>query len=68
MRILIAEDNPLIRQHHRHLMDSWGFDYDLAENGAEAVELRHLPQCGHAPDVEDPDTVCEMVDKMRVQA
>lgn len=39
MRILIAEDNLIIQQHHRYLMDCWGFDYDLANNGAEAVEL-----------------------------
>lgn len=39
MRILIAEDNPIIQQLHGHMMSRWGYDYDLANNGVEAVEL-----------------------------
>jgi CheY-like chemotaxis protein len=39
MKILIAEDNPIIRHIHRHMMEQWGFDYDLATDGVEAVAL-----------------------------
>jgi CheY-like chemotaxis protein len=39
MNILIAEDNPLIQHIHHHMMEQWGFDYDLATDGVEAVAL-----------------------------
>lgn len=39
MRILIAEDNPIIQQYHRYLMACWGLDYDLVNNGADAVVM-----------------------------
>jgi len=39
MKILIAEDNPLIQHIHQHMMEQWGFDYDLATDGVEAVAL-----------------------------
>lgn len=39
MKILIAEDNPLIQHIHHHMMEQWGFDYDLATDGVEAVAL-----------------------------
>ena len=38
MNILIAEDNQIIQMIQRTLMENWGFKYDLAANGLEAVE------------------------------
>lgn len=38
MNILIAEDNQIIQMIHRTIMENWGFTYDLATNGLEAVE------------------------------
>jgi CheY-like chemotaxis protein len=37
MNILIAEDNPVIRMINSELMDDWGFSYDMASNGEDAV-------------------------------
>lgn len=46
MRILIAEDDPIIQQLHHHMMSRWEYDYDLANNGIEAVELaRNNREC-----------------------
>ncbi len=39
MNILIAEDQHVIQMTHEMTMAKWGFDYDMASNGAEAVEL-----------------------------
>jgi len=38
MNILIAEDNKVIQMIQREQMENWGFTYDLAANGLEAVE------------------------------
>ncbi len=38
MNILIAEDNPTIQMLHHELMDDWGYDFDLAAGGMDAVE------------------------------
>lgn len=38
MNVLIAEDNKLIQMLHRRLMNEWGYQFDLASNGIEAVE------------------------------
>ena len=38
MNILIAEDNLVIQTIQEQLMESWGYSYDLASNGLEAVE------------------------------
>ena len=39
MNILIAEDQSVIQITHQALMESWGFDCDIASNGHEAVEF-----------------------------
>lgn len=39
MNILIAEDNELIQTFHRRMINSWGYKFDLATNGMEAVKL-----------------------------
>jgi len=38
MKILIAEDMPTIQLIHKAIMEKWGYDYDLASNGAEAID------------------------------
>ncbi len=38
MNILIAEDNHMIQELHSELMNHWGFEFDMASNGIEAVE------------------------------
>ncbi|MDH3975568.1 MAG: response regulator [Deltaproteobacteria bacterium] len=38
MNILIAEDNMLLQKSFGMLMKYWGFDFDVAGNGQEAVE------------------------------
>jgi CheY-like chemotaxis protein len=38
MNILIAEDNPVIQMLDSALMQTWGFAFDLASNGIEAME------------------------------
>jgi CheY-like chemotaxis protein len=38
MHILIAEDLPVTQMLHSKLMDRWGFVFDMASNGAEAVD------------------------------
>ncbi|MDT8364849.1 MAG: response regulator, partial [Nitrosomonas sp.] len=39
MNILIAEDNLVIQTLNSVLMESWGYSFDVASNGIEAVEL-----------------------------
>ncbi|MCP4491299.1 MAG: response regulator [Gammaproteobacteria bacterium] len=39
MKLLIAEDNRVIQMIYGQLMGNWGYQYDLAENGEEAVAL-----------------------------
>lgn len=39
MNILIAEDNELIQTFHKRMINAWGYKFDLATNGMEAVEL-----------------------------
>ncbi len=39
MKILIAEDDPMIQWVHQSMMTQWGYDYDLADNGYAALEL-----------------------------
>ncbi len=41
MKILIAENNSAARMHHREQLISWGYDFDLATNGKEAVDFFH---------------------------
>jgi len=38
MNILIAEDNPSIQILNARLMNHWGFEFDMASNGIEAVD------------------------------
>ena len=38
MNILIAEDSQIVQEVHLELMDDWGFEFDMASNGIEAVE------------------------------
>ncbi|MCF6257586.1 MAG: response regulator [Gammaproteobacteria bacterium] len=38
MKILIAEDNPVTRKIHQEQLTTWGYDFDLAVNGEEAVD------------------------------
>lgn len=39
MKLLIAEDSPVIQSIHRERMKVWGFEFDIASNGEEAVAL-----------------------------
>jgi DNA-binding response OmpR family regulator len=39
MKLLIAEDSPVIQRIHCERMKDWGFDFDIASNGEEAVAL-----------------------------
>lgn len=41
-RILVAEDVELNQYLARHIMESWGFEVDIAANGREAVEKLRL--------------------------
>ena len=38
MKLLIAEDTPFLQLFNRELMNRWGYDFDMASNGAEAVD------------------------------
>ncbi len=38
MKILIAEDSPVTRMTHQEQLTAWGYDFDLAVNGEEAVD------------------------------
>ena len=39
MNVLIVEDNPAIQVFHERVMKQWGYDFDMASNGVEAVEI-----------------------------
>jgi len=39
VNILIAEDNSTIQLLYQNLLSEWGYDFDIAENGQEAVGL-----------------------------
>jgi CheY-like chemotaxis protein len=39
VNILIAEDNQIIQMLLTELMSNWGYDFDMASNGIEAVEF-----------------------------
>lgn len=39
MKILIAEDDPIIQKLNSKLMAVWGYNFDMVSNGSEAVEL-----------------------------
>lgn len=39
MKLLVAEDNDMLQELITMFIDSWGYDYDLASNGQEAVTL-----------------------------
>ncbi len=39
MKNLIAEDDPSIQMLTKTLMSYWGYEFDIASNGQEAVEL-----------------------------
>ena len=38
MKVLLVEDDPGLQSLHSELMRIWGYDYDLASSGTEAVE------------------------------
>jgi signal transduction histidine kinase/DNA-binding response OmpR family regulator len=38
LRVLVAEDNPINQKLAASLLDKWGYEHDLAENGCIAVE------------------------------
>lgn len=42
MNILIAEDMPVIQIIHEAMMKDWGYDYDVASNGAEVVKYARM--------------------------
>lgn len=42
MKILIAEDDPMLQTIAGNIMDNWGFDFDIASNGLEAVEKAQI--------------------------
>lgn len=39
MKILIAEDEPVLQIIDQELMKDWGFCYDIVSNGAQAIEF-----------------------------
>ncbi len=39
MNILIAEDTPFLQLLNRELMNHWGYDFDMASNGIEALDF-----------------------------
>ncbi len=45
MNILIAEDNEMIQELNAELMGDWGFNFDIASNGIDAVEYAQR-NCG----------------------
>lgn len=42
MKILVAEDNMFVQKVISRFMDFWGFEFDLAVNGKEAVNLAKI--------------------------
>jgi DNA-binding response OmpR family regulator len=51
MRVLIAEDTPLLQEMISDFMDCWGYEFDLASNGLEAVNLAKAREGQKAPDL-----------------
>lgn len=47
MRILIAEDTRLLQSLHASLMDGWGYAYDIANDGYEAIEYARNNRGGY---------------------
>ena len=47
MKILIAEDNPVTRKIHQEQLTTWGYDFDLAVNGEEAVDYARKNGTGY---------------------
>lgn len=47
INILIAEDSPVVQTMFRYCMNAWGFSWDLATNGKEAVELARKKDGGY---------------------
>ncbi|TAN68544.1 MAG: response regulator [Methylobacter sp.] len=39
VNVLIVEDNLFIQMLYSELMSNWGYDFDMASNGIEAVEF-----------------------------
>ena len=39
MKVLIAEDTPMLQEMVAEYMDCFGYDFDMASNGQEAVNL-----------------------------
>lgn len=37
MKILIAEDDQVLQNFYREYMEDWGYDFDMAANGSQAV-------------------------------
>ena len=44
MKILIAEDDPMLQTMAGNIMNYWGFDFDMASNGVEAVDRARANQ------------------------
>lgn len=44
MKVLIAEDEPMLQEMASDLMDFWGYDFDIAPNGQEAVNLAKIKE------------------------
>lgn len=38
-RVLLVEDNPMVQLVHKRMLDKVGCDYDLAEDGKQALEM-----------------------------
>jgi len=47
MKILIAEDNSVTRMIHQEQLTAWGYDFDLAVNGEEAVDYARKNGAGY---------------------
>ncbi|HHI92916.1 MAG TPA: response regulator [Gammaproteobacteria bacterium] len=49
MKVLVAEDDPVIRMLHQRQLTNWGYSVDLVMNGKEAVE--HVHKSGEKDEV-----------------
>ena len=47
-KLLVVEDNPMNRQLLSYLLQQWQIEFDMAENGAEAVEILRKNPSGYA--------------------
>ena len=47
MKVLIAEDCPVTRMAHKAQLKDWGYDFDLAANGEEAVDYARKKGAGY---------------------